>query len=218
MIAGRQAVRRLKNEGFEVILMDIIGYIINGSCELYRSLRKPTVYTTSDVMTMRGAELIGKIFHGKRLLNFDLTYGRISDVVGLYSEIFLYKCYDFVCDNEAPFIIDGGANIGMATLRFKTLYPKAEIIAFEPQPDVCERLRANIKANGLNGVQVVEKAVCDTEGELILNRTIDGVTDCCASLDVTPNMNDQITVKTTSLLPYITRRVDCLKLDIEGSE
>ena len=49
-------------------------------------------------------------------------------------EIFRREQYRFETDAPAPFIVDCGANIGMATLYFKSLYPDATVLAFEPDP------------------------------------------------------------------------------------
>lgn len=43
-------------------------------------------------------------------------------------------------------IWDVGANIGLATLLFKTIYPNAAVCAFEPQSENLELLRHNVEA------------------------------------------------------------------------
>ncbi|HEX4602645.1 MAG TPA: hypothetical protein VH724_01505, partial [Candidatus Angelobacter sp.] len=55
-------------------------------------------------------------------------------LVMLYSEIFARESYWFTSNKPNPVILDCGANIGMATLYFKWLYPLAQITAFEPDP------------------------------------------------------------------------------------
>jgi FkbM family methyltransferase len=199
--------------------VDVLGYFINMVVELYRSKTKNTVYTTDDVINCRSAELRFKLFGGRRIGDLNLVYDKISDVIGLYDEIFCNKCYDFIIDKPDPYIIDAGANIGLATLRFLKLYPGAHITAFEPQPEVFKRLQRNVLNNHYSGnVRLVNAALSDTEGEVSFNRLVGGVTDCCASLMDAPGMNDKITVHTETLIPYIDRRIDVLKLDIEGSE
>ena len=55
----------------------------------------------------------------------------------LYREVFAEREYWFATDNPRPLILDCGSNIGMAILFFKSLYPDAEITAFEPAPWAC---------------------------------------------------------------------------------
>jgi FkbM family methyltransferase len=199
--------------------MDFLGFFIYTVAELYRSLTKNTVYTPREVLDNRIAEINFKLFGGREADGLILDYGRVSDVLGLRSEIINYKCYDFVTDKPDPYIISGGGNIGVCTLRMLEEYPGAHIVVFEPQPDVFRRLQKNILNNGfVKNATLVNAAISDREGEAVFNRTVDGVTDCCASLEDTPGMNDHIIVKTVTLCPYIDKRVDLLKLDIEGSE
>jgi hypothetical protein len=52
--------------------------------------------------------------------------------------------YSFETDNDFPaFIVDAGANIGMATLYFAWKYPAARIAAIEPEASNLEILRRN---------------------------------------------------------------------------
>src|SRR5690349_6188186 len=53
----------------------------------------------------------------------------------LYNEIFFRGEYAFQATIPAPIIFDCGANLGMATLFFKWLYPQAIVHSFEPDPD-----------------------------------------------------------------------------------
>src|SRR6202012_3041239 len=57
---------------------------------------------------------------------------------------FIDKEYNINIGFEPKFIIDGGANIGMASVYFKNRYPKATIIAIEPDKGNAEILNANV--------------------------------------------------------------------------
>jgi FkbM family methyltransferase len=199
--------------------MDVLDYSLNTITELYRSTKKQTVYLTRDVLEHRLSEIKFKLLNQHQLDGFKIAYDKVSDVLGLYDEIFCYKCYDFKTTEHMPLIIDAGANIGMATLRFKKMYPHARIIAFEPQPTVYKFLTQNIVTNGLDkSVYLVNMALSDYDGKVSFNTTINGVTDCCASLADTPGGNNKIIVQVTRLPKYINSTVSLLKLDIEGSE
>jgi hypothetical protein len=58
-----------------------------------------------------------------------------------YKAIFEEEIYAFESEIEAPRIIDGGANIGLATLYWKRQYPEGQIMAFEPAPRAFESLK-----------------------------------------------------------------------------
>src|SRR5688572_20822569 len=57
-----------------------------------------------------------------------------ASFVHSYSEIFKREIYRFTTVNNAPKIIDCGANIGLSVIYFKRLYPAAKIVAFEADP------------------------------------------------------------------------------------
>lgn len=64
-------------------------------------------------------------------------------------------------------VIDAGANIGIYTLLFASLVgSRGQVIAFEPDPGVCSRLRENVDLNGLGGTVVIRQAaVSNTAGQ-----------------------------------------------------
>ena len=68
----------------------------------------------------------------------------------LYREIFARQQYYFRAETESPLILDCGANLGMASLYFKWLYPKARVRAFEPDPSTFELLKQNLARNGVD--------------------------------------------------------------------
>jgi hypothetical protein len=62
----------------------------------------------------------------------------------LYREIFVRQYYYFRANTDHPVIFDCGANLGMATLFFKWLYPKSRVEAFEPDPGTFAVLQKNV--------------------------------------------------------------------------
>jgi FkbM family methyltransferase len=131
-----------------------------------------------------------------------------------YRTIFLRKIYQFKADSEAPLIIDGGANIGLSVIFFKQLYPKARIIAFEPDPKIYEVLRDNLALFGYDDVVLHEKALWkDETTRTFMSEGADG-----GRIAVSGDTKDIIEVKTVRLSEFITGSVDFLKLDIEGAE
>ena len=66
----------------------------------------------------------------------------LTDVM-VYEQIFLKKEYHFEVNKEPEFIIDAGANIGFASVYFANKFPKARILAIEPEKDNFEILVKN---------------------------------------------------------------------------
>jgi FkbM family methyltransferase len=52
---------------------------------------------------------------------------------------------------EAGLIVDLGANVGFSLRYWQTLFPKARVIAMEPEPDNCSICWRNISSAGLEG-------------------------------------------------------------------
>lgn len=132
----------------------------------------------------------------------------------LKHEIFDLEIYKFNCNNQRPLIIDCGANIGLSIIYFKRLFPEAEIIAFEPDKKVFEALMYNVDSFGLSNVQLIQKACWNEETTLrFFSEGADG--GRAANDDETSKITE---VLTTRLSSYLNRRVDFLKIDIEGAE
>jgi len=129
----------------------------------------------------------------------------------MYKEIFEDHIYKFETSNPVPYIIDGGANIGLSSIYLKLLYPKSKIIAFEPDTTIYNYLKKNIDAFNFKGIELINKGLWNKETTLSFKMegadagllTEEGATD---------------TVPVISLKPYLNKKVDFLKLDIEGAE
>lgn len=75
--------------------------------------------------------------------------------------------YEQICTSGmVPVIIDAGANIGAASVWFKARFPKAAVIAIEPDPDNAAMARMNVA--GLQDVTVLEAAVGGATGFVAL--------------------------------------------------
>lgn len=142
----------------------------------------------------------------------------------LWKEIFEKEDYKIDLGKPDPYILDVGAHIGMATIYFKTLYPKAKILAFEPNPSTAKLLRLNVEANNLKGVTVIEAAVWKEEGEVALYVDTTSASPWTWGDSLVENLwgskipPTPIKVKSVRLSSYLDQPVDLLKLDIEGVE
>lgn len=84
---------------------------------------------------------------------------------------------------EGSTFLDIGANIGYHTLYMASTFPDIQCIAFEPNPNVLEELKENIKVNGYKNISVYDYAVGDScesiefymTGEASLNRGVSAV-------------------------------------------
>jgi len=130
-----------------------------------------------------------------------------------YQEIFVDLIYKFNTKVESPRIIDCGANIGLASIYFKRMYPNSKIICFEPDPKIFEVLKRNLKVFKCDDVELVNCAISDKNGTS--NFYSEG--GFSGSLD-NPVSKDQYLVETKKLSGYLSEKVDFLKIDIEGAE
>ena len=134
--------------------------------------------------------------------------------IPMYHEIFEAQIYRFKAQDSTPYIVDAGANIGLSAIYFKRLYPQAEIIAFEPDRQVFKVLQSNLRRLHLANIQLIEKALWSSETTLeFAAEGADG-----GRLGSNPAAAQTYTVQTTRLRDYLRRRVDLLKIDIEGAE
>lgn len=123
---------------------------------------------------------------------------------------------DFVADGVEPTIIDCGANIGISVLQYKRLYPRARIIAFEADPEIFSLMKRNLLANGAGDVDMHQQAVWISNEPITFfcEGTDGGRIVSGESLDKAA----EVTVQAVDLRQYLNKRVDLLKIDIEGTE
>lgn len=133
----------------------------------------------------------------------------------MHKEIFKQEIYKFNCNKESPLIIDGGANIGLATIYFKQLFPKSKIIAFEPDKEIFELLKMNIGSFNLDRIELINKGLWHKNTTLPF--TPEGA-DAGFITELYNSTEGKEKVNVVSLKPYLKQNVDFLKLDIEGAE
>ena len=91
--------------------------------------------------------------------DFKVFYKRPYELIKTYEELFLDEIYRFQTKNEEPVIIDCGANIGLSSLYFKTIYPNATLHAFEPDAVLFQLLEKNAQVNGFTNTHLHQAAV-----------------------------------------------------------
>src|SRR5215213_9438468 len=86
----------------------------------------------------RGLYLFGKLKSGRstqvRLpgLQEKVSLRKGSSDIPTFIEIFFHREYELKLDFEPRTILDGGANIGLSALYFKSRFPHCRIICIEP--------------------------------------------------------------------------------------
>lgn len=120
-------------------------------------------------------------------------------------------------------IFDIGANGGIYSLAALAANCHAQVFAFEPTPEIAERLRWTAKINRLHSLHVHEVAVMDYSGEATLVR-------CRGDYGTNDGMNyirnhqshghEQVTAVNLDTLCSAQgiEQIDLMKLDIQGAE
>ena len=146
---------------------------------------------------------------------FEFPWGRVeylsaSDLRGQFSEIFLDRHYAIRSEIADPCIIDAGGNIGMSAIWFKQNYPSGKITVYEADPHLAKVLRRNLESAKLSGVEVHNAAAWTFDGTVAFdNRGLD---------KGAVRETGSISVPAIDLSAHLPKRVDLLKLDVEGAE
>ena len=159
-----------------------------------------------------------------KVKDWTVSYNSIACARGTIVEIFDEGAYAFKSPCKNPVIFDVGANIGLATLFFKGLYPEARIWCFEADPQAYKMLQTNMVQNHIEDVHLLNLAVSDKCGEIDFFGQVS-----VDQPDARGNsiyrawgeqraINNHIKVMSDRLSNYITEPVDYLKLDVEGAE
>jgi FkbM family methyltransferase len=129
-------------------------------------------------------------------------------------------------DNEIEYIVDIGANVGMASLQFKTYFPNAKILVCEPEPECMKYAKLNTD----NELIYVEEAIVGDERKEVTfnvckwagNGHVDGNFRWDLFEPMGSKLDHQITVPASTLKEIMDRynfpRIDLLKIDTEGLE
>jgi FkbM family methyltransferase len=145
-----------------------------------------------------------------------LLRNNISDRA-IFLQVFIEKQYAPVEYDypEIETIIDGGANIGTASVFFANKFPKAEILAVEPNDENYELLCKNTKA--YSSVQCYHGAIWDANEDIYITNP-----ESLAAGFTVERSADNTTLKGNTIDTLLKlknwKTVDLLKIDIEGAE
>ena len=141
--------------------------------------------------------------------------GGTSDIP-TFEQIFVWDDYDLPVQITPNFIIDGGANVGFASVYFANRFPQARIIAVEPDESNAEVLRRNTLP--YPNVSVIQAGIWHKATRL----KIENPEDEKWLLRVKEAEPGDATVNAVTIGEILERsgsdHIDILKLDIEGAE
>jgi FkbM family methyltransferase len=173
--------------------------------------------------------MLGMIFKGQaktnpnKLYTFNFLNYKISGysphtIEYLINEIFLNNEYNFDASSNAPIILDCGSNIGVSVMYFLSLYPNAQITAFEPDPHIFKALKKNMEQNNLN-VTLENCALCRQECTIPFYVN-DGYGALTGSIINERGGENKIDVAGKQLSNFVAKydRIDLIKIDVEGAE
>jgi FkbM family methyltransferase len=150
----------------------------------------------------------------QRQFYFFGTYFLEEDILGCWED----------AAKGAKVVIDVGANAGIYSLAALAVQPDAVVHAFEPTPEIAERLRAAARENGLDRLCVHEAAVANRNGTAVLKRFRGelGTNEGMNFIVQDPANSGDESVQTVSLDQFcetnLIDHVDLLKLDVQGHE
>jgi len=152
-----------------------------------------------------------KIHSHKLLEHQTFFYGGLEYLHGV-KEIFIEGVYNQDLPENA-YIIDCGAHIGLSVIYLKSICPTAHIVCFEPDTKNFDLLEKNISSHELKNIEAKKEAVWTANTSLTFIQ--DGNMGSKIGDNTLPN---SVEVKATRLKNYLKRKVDFLKMDIEGAE
>ena len=119
--------------------------------------------------------------------------------------------------------VDVGANVGTFSIPLAKGFPRSLVVAFEPNPSAHERFVRNMRLNAVSNIQLRIEGVGEDEGEFTLY-AFSGL-DMGQSSFLPPTHDQdlpmEITVPVVTLdnaLEEIDRKIDVIKIDVQGKE
>jgi FkbM family methyltransferase len=139
-----------------------------------------------------------------------------SDIL-VFNQIFLEDMYDLPICKKPKLIIDGGAYVGFSTIFFANKYPEAKIIAVEPNVSNFALLKENTLR--YHNIELINSALWNKNSWVnVIN----------ADHGLWRSMVEEASHDQKKLFESVTignllrtsghKRIDILKLDVEGSE
>ena len=152
----------------------------------------------------------GKLMEHK-LKDGIISYRNAQELLHGFDEIFIQELYKIELEPNC-YIIDCGANIGLSVIYLKQLLPTCALLAFEPDEQNFSLLSRNVSSFKFEDVELKNEAVW------IENTTIGFTNEGSMSSKVDQNDTAGKKIKASRLKDFLNKKVDFLKIDIEGAE
>lgn len=140
----------------------------------------------------------------------------------LFEEVYFKHLPKTIFKTKNPTILDIGANVGFFSILSLLKFDNPHIISFEPIVRNFAELQKNITNIDKNNLTIVNKAVSNIKGEIILKFDKNQSITTSASIFDNQYGSDEEKVFSTTLEnifnDYKLTKVDILKLDCEGAE
>jgi FkbM family methyltransferase len=138
----------------------------------------------------------------------------------------IFQRHEYACVREAVkeagWIVDLGANVGYSLRYWQTLFPKARVIAMEPEADNCLVCSRNILSAGLQGqVKLLQAAAAPSRSRMRLMDV--GKGEWAYRTEEADDASGDRSVDALPLTEILADHakdqiIDLLKCDIEGAE
>jgi len=161
---------------------------------------------------------------GKRTLKFsfgDIEVEMSTPPYGLYKSLrYLYDTelpiYNLLLSDLRPADVfwDVGAHLGMYTLPVGKYLRDGRVVAFEPDPVAAKFLKKNVSLNKLRNVFIVEKALCDRNGDGFFDPKLGRISDKSDKGVQVVECTRGETLVNGGKVPS----PDVVKIDVEGGE
>jgi FkbM family methyltransferase len=193
-----------------------------GTTPWFRGKGRIAHATYSALGYRKGSELLGRFNVAGRSVRYHARIGSLIEESALYA-----GCYEPAASlvinswvTPGSIAVDVGANVGLHTLRMACI--ARQVVAFEPNPEVRERLLRNLALNDLNNVIVRSEALDDHPSHSTLYLNSDASANRNATMihdiggDVVQVPLDVRCIRLDDV-PF-DGRVSFVKMDIEGYE
>lgn len=150
--------------------------------------------------------------------SYPVFFRRNTSDVDTFDQVIVGEEYDYPFPNPNPqLIIDAGANAGYATIFLAQKFPKAQIIAVEPDPDNFSALTRNTER--YSNIKVIQAGLWPRSTNLKIK---DVGADKWAIQVTETDTADADTIKAVTIPDLMkmagSERIDILKIDIETAE
>ncbi len=136
--------------------------------------------------------------------------------IPVFNEVFLQGGYNIEYNKNPKVVIDGGANIGLFSIKLKNDFPDAQIICVEPDPDNFQTLKKNLSSYPNTFFE--NSGIWNKSTKLkVYDKHNMGKWAMIVEEDLENGNIDAVSIGSL-FEKYDIQKLDILKLDVEGSE